>query len=185
MKVRQNLSSEALFHFVTNREYLVDILKNGFQPRYSLELLPIPEKNIPIGILMKCFCDIPLGMIKKHLSSYGKYGIGISKDFSKKNGISPVLYVHDGSKTLRGYLSDIRKSKQGTSTGSLLPYLKQYEEFVGRKKIRYYDEREWRYIPNTKETFVWSEDAISKDEFVRHINERILGTVYLIIEIGS
>jgi len=126
MKVRQNLSSEALFHFVTNREYLVDILKNGFQPRYSLELLPIPEKNIPVGILMKCFCDIPLGLIKKHLFSYGKYGIGISKDFSKKNGISPVLYVHDVSKTSRGYLLDIKKTAQGTPKGSLLPYMKKY-----------------------------------------------------------
>ncbi|MBK7740573.1 MAG: hypothetical protein IPI42_08450 [Saprospiraceae bacterium] len=45
--------------------------------------------NTKVSIPMKCFCDIPLGMIKKHLSNYSKFRIGITKEYAKKNTFSP------------------------------------------------------------------------------------------------
>jgi hypothetical protein len=83
-KVSQNISSDSLFHFIKRREWLLSMLKKkSFQARYVYE--DIPEIKYKVGIPMKCFCDIPLGMIKKHLSNYGKFGIGITKEYAKKN----------------------------------------------------------------------------------------------------
>jgi hypothetical protein len=63
-KVSQNISSDSLFHFIKRREWLFAILKKkSFQARYVYE--GIPEIKYKVGIPMKCFCDIPLGIIKQ------------------------------------------------------------------------------------------------------------------------
>lgn len=122
MKISQNLSSNSLFHFVNRIDYLKDILINGFQARYVVENFPLLE--IPFAIPMKCFCDIPLGLIKKHLVKYGRYGVGISKDFAMQEGITPCFYVHENSDTLLNYLKQI---KFDDIKDSILPFFKQYE----------------------------------------------------------
>jgi hypothetical protein len=155
-KISQNISSDSLFHFIKRPEWLLEILKNkSFQARYVYE--EIPELKYKVGIPMKCFCDLPLGVIKKHLSKYGNFGIGIKKSYAKKNRFSPVLYVHNNSDTLIRYLRTIRKSEI-MDGHSLLPYFKWDERLKKSKdgktlRERYYDEREWRYIPS-KPTFI-------------------------------
>lgn len=151
-KVSQNISSDSLFHFIKRREWLLAILKKkSFQARYVYE--DIPEIEYKVGIPMKCFCDIPLGMIKKHLSNYGKFGIGITKEYAKNNTFSPVIYIHENSDTLKRYLKSMKKTDIFNDPHSLLPYFKIDE----RKRTsasgntlrdRFYDEREWRYIPS-------------------------------------
>lgn len=149
-KVRPNISSASLFHFLDKKEYLIDIIKNGFQARYTYEV--IPKVNVPIAIPMKCFCDIPLGLIKKHLTLYGNYGIGISKEFAMENEITPLIYVHDNSSVLKIYLNDIMNSKKDEDLATIIAYFKNYKgiQFRNGKRIKstFYDEREWRYIPN-------------------------------------
>jgi hypothetical protein len=150
-KVSQNISSDSIFHFIKRREWLLRILKEkSFKARYVYEELP--HIRFHIGIPMKCFCDIPLGVIKKHLSHYGKFGIGISKEFAKRNTLSPVIYVHQKSDTMLRYLRSIKKTEFMKNPDSLLPYFKLDETFSkgldGRKlTTRLYDEREWRWIP--------------------------------------
>lgn len=151
-KVSQNISSDSLFHFIKRREWLFRILnEKTFKARYVYEELP--DIHFHVGIPMKCFCDIPLGMIKKHLSHYGKFGIGISKEYAKKNSLSPVIYVHKKSDTMLRYLSGVKKGEIfKNNPNSLFPYFKLDETYTlgkdGRKLInRYYDEREWRWIP--------------------------------------
>jgi len=147
-KISQNLSSNSLYHFVSKFEYLLDVLENGFQARYCLE--NFPKVDIPLAIPMKCFCDIPLGMIKKHLSRYGKYGIGVKKTYGKKHGITPVNYVHDNSIILRRLASALKDKDD--ELAKFIPYFKRYSEKIqGEEKQvtrRYYDEREWRYVPS-------------------------------------
>lgn len=151
-KISQNISSDSLFHFIKRREWLLDILKRKtFQARYVYEA--IPEIKYKVGIPMKCFCDIPLGMIKKHLNNYGKFGIGITKDFAKKNTFSPVIYIHENSDTLKRYLKSMNKFDIFNNPYSLLPYFKvdERKNLLDNGKVkrdRYYDEREWRYIPH-------------------------------------
>jgi hypothetical protein len=151
-KVSQNISSDSLFHFIKRREWLLSILKKkSFQARYVYE--DIPEIEYKVGIPMKCFCDIPLGMIKKHLSNYGKFGIGITKEYAKKNTFSPVIYIHENSDTLKRYLKSMKKTDIFNDPYSLLPYFKiderTHKSASGNMlRVRFYDEREWRYIPS-------------------------------------
>jgi hypothetical protein len=154
-KISQNLSSDSLFHFVRKREWLLEILeRKAFQARFVYEDLPALKQKL--GIPMKCFSDIPLGVIKKHMSVYGKYGIGVTKNFAKGCSLSPILYIHDKSDTLNRYLANIKSFKTLNSQNSLIPYFKLEEGYVintdGKKvKRRFYDEREWRYVPNDAE----------------------------------
>ncbi|MFN3753980.1 abortive infection system antitoxin AbiGi family protein [Flavobacterium sp.] len=152
-KVSQNISSDSLFHFIKRREWLFKILnEKTFKARYVYEELP--DIHFHVGIPMKCFCDIPLGLIKKHLSHYGKFGIGISKNYAKQNSLSPVIYVHKKSDTMLRYLRSVKKGEIfKNNPNSLFPYFKldeTYSSSIDGKRLitRFYDEREWRWIPN-------------------------------------
>jgi len=170
-KVSQNISSESLFHFIKRRDWLLLVLKRKyFQARYVYEEIPVLQ--FKVGIPMKCFCDIPLGMIKKHISHYGRYGLGIKKDFAKKNSFSPIIYIHEKSDTLLRYLGSMKEKDIFKNPNSLLPYIKWDEQITlssDGKKIResFYDEREWRYIPQQPAFINFSgfdEDEIKKSK---------------------
>ncbi|MGV8877563.1 MAG: abortive infection system antitoxin AbiGi family protein [Sphingobacteriaceae bacterium] len=150
-KISQNVSSESLFHFIQKPEWLLEILENrSFQARYVYE--NTLEAEYKAGIAMKCFCDIPLGVIKKHMNRYGKFGIGIRKSFAKKNHITPVIYFHSNSDTYYRYISTITKKDVFGNKFSLFPYFKVESRTTlsldEKKKTteRFYDEREWRYV---------------------------------------
>jgi hypothetical protein len=165
-KISQNLSSDSLFHFVRHRDWLLEILeRKSFQARFVYE--DIPELKQKLGIPMKCFSDIPLGLIKKHMSVYGRYGIGVTKNFAKSCSLSPILYIHSKSDTLNRYIANIKSFKTLNSQNSLIPYLKLEEGYVvntdGKKvKRRFYDEREWRYVPKNAEVINF--DGFDEDE---------------------
>lgn len=154
VKISQNVSSESLFHFIRKIEWLLEILENkSFQARYVYE--NTLEAEYKAGIPMKCFCDIPLGVIKKHIHSYGKFGIGIKKSFAKKQYVTPVIYFHSKSDTYYRYISSIGKNDIFGSQFSLFPYFKVDSRTTtedGKKSTeRFYDEREWRFIPGSAE----------------------------------
>jgi hypothetical protein len=154
VKISQNVSSDSLFHFIRKIDWLLEILESkSFQARYVYE--NTLEADYKAGIAMKCFCDIPLGVIKKHIHNYGKFGIGVKKSFAKKNYVTPVIYFHDNSDTYYRYISSIGKNDVFGSRFSLFPYFKVDSRMSikdGRKKIeRFYDEREWRFIPREAE----------------------------------
>ncbi len=109
------LSTSSLFHYTFAYKNLLSILKEGFQPKYSLEKLSILKTNDlltsfaksmgihnepeeitdELAIALACFCDIPLTLIGKHVNLYGKYTIGLTKMWGIKNAISPVIYITD------------------------------------------------------------------------------------------
>jgi len=178
-KVSQNISTDNLFHFIKRREWLHRILsERAFRARYVYEELP--HINFHVGIPMKCFCDIPLGVIKKHLTRYGKFGIGINKQFAKRNAFSPVVYVHKNSDTMLRYLQSIKKTVFLSDPNSLLPYFKLDETYSKGKDgrtltKRLYDEREWRWIPKDPkfEDFAgFTEDEIV-NERIKLVNEEL------------
>src|SRR4030042_2244627 len=113
------ISSDTLFHF-TSKDNLLGILENEFYPRISLEHYQVNETtSFKIGIPMVCFCDIPLSMTYSHMTDYGKYGIGMSKEWAKRNKLNPVLYLHKGSQatqlidnvlnSITGDITEVRK----------------------------------------------------------------------------
>jgi len=168
------ISSNTLFHFTNSAAHLISILTDEFRPKYCLEdfsfLYQDNPQKLEFAFPIVCFCDLPLSQIKTHLRLYGSYGIGMSKDWGKTNGVSPVLYSHRQSSFLahlnriisESIAEDDRISKEGANPSfknyrrifGLLSFLKPYEGDLWRRdhyinSVRFYDEREWRYVPET------------------------------------
>lgn len=162
MKLTQNLSSESLFHFTSKLEYLFSIIESGFQARYCTEKLP--KTRLAYISPMVCFCDIPLGSIKFHLSRYGGYGIGLKKSFLKDKGATPLHYIH--SKSPHITITGTEKNIKDLKSSSITPYFKQVigydpvfkdgtRKVEKTRKVNYMNEKEWRYIPkNTRLEFM-------------------------------
>ena len=171
-QTKETLSSNSLFHFTNSAERLIGILKHTFKPRYCLEDLKMfqtfddDDSHDELAIPMVCFCDIPLSKIKTHLTFYGNYGIGLTKEWGIKNGVSPLLYVDSTSETtksIRNIFAEYHRSstehkaiwEMGKQVMRFLRFTKPYEGKFWRngeylQGIRFYDEREWRFVPEVK-----------------------------------
>ena len=163
------VSSDLVFHFTSEPNTVLSILKNGFYPRMSKENMSIvlpAYDNVTLGMPMVCFTDIPLDRSSEHRAQYGSYGLGLSKEWAKRHKISPVFYMirESGSweiynhmqayvKKLIQIIDIFKKTKEmqdisDEAVSSLIElsgYIKPYSE-DGSEKI-FYDEREWRYVP--------------------------------------
>ncbi len=90
--------SSTLFHFTKHESSFFSILKNGFWAKYCLEDIQWQNGGVDfVAFPMVCFCDIPLGRISEHVDFYGSYGIGLTKEWAKKNNLNPVAYLSSGS----------------------------------------------------------------------------------------
>lgn len=143
------ISSSTLFNFTDSIDHLVNNLKYGFYCHNTYEKLPL--KNNGYRVPMACFCDIPLSLINEHFDWYGRYGIGIKRTYARQNGVKPVWYVTSESNLVKNLVKNPNPSEYERK--HLVPYLKQ---FIGNqqykdgkeKRKKFYDEREWRYIPD-------------------------------------
>ena len=177
MSIEYKLSANTLFHFTKTYDNLENILKNELIPRYCLENYSdliaggLNETAIP----MESFCDIPLSQIKNHVKYYGRYAIGLKKEWGINNKICPVIYYtaqQCGSMFPLKEIYDITyKGFEGSPDKNLIEiyiswhkfikYLKPYRGKLWRdnkyldETITFYDEREWRFCPDmpiTRET---------------------------------
>lgn len=143
------ISSTTIFNFTDRFEFLINNLTEGFYCSDTYEKLPISNNGYRVP--MACFCDIPLSLIKEHFDWYGRYGIGIKRSFARENGVKPVWYVTSESPLVKSLINN--KDLNEYERKHLLPYLKQYtgrQEYKDgeNKRKKFYDEREWRYIPD-------------------------------------
>ncbi|MGN2410363.1 abortive infection system antitoxin AbiGi family protein [Pseudomonas syringae] len=120
-------------------------------------------KSMTLYVPMVSFCDIPLSQIKDHLSRYGSYGIGLTREWAVKKGLNPVLYVQRRSNLAHSYENAVLHYEQDCAEhddaiaafnriADIARYTKNYEEILERKgkshgMYRFSDEREWRYVP--------------------------------------
>jgi hypothetical protein len=122
---------------------------------------------------------IPLSQIGRHLNVYGDYGIGMTKTWGMQNGISPVLYTYPGSLPMKRFgrlmkiLDGIPKSPDQPfrKTHDFVSFLKPYEGQLHRpgkilENIRFYDKREWRFLPELPTDFVPL--FLTKEKFMNH-----------------
>ncbi len=173
MKTNNNLSANTLFHFTKSKDNLIGILTNEFHPKYSYEYFcPFSgyKDEVTFRMPMVSFCDIQLSHIKiNHTKYYGEYGIGLEKKWGISKGINPILYAQSNSLLFQSFIDSLFKfigkrplakdenntyfSSLKNSNLYLLMYLKPYEGKMFRdgklkkKNYRFYDEREWRYVP--------------------------------------
>ncbi len=157
------ISANTLFHFTSRYDTLINILKSKFFPRLCLERGLWHPGGKKWAIPMVCFCDIPLSNIAEHTQKYGNYAIGVKKAWAIEQGITPILYVHDNSSFIGQGLDALKwslelcekdsehLSERLAQVMSMFFMMKPYEGYQvrdgKRRKIRFYDEREWRYIP--------------------------------------
>ena len=196
------VSSNTLFHFTSERKYLLSILQNNFQSRYCFEILSgaMAKTKLPDwwnrAIPMTCFCDLTLSNTSKHLETYGNYGIGLTKEWGQRNGITPVLYVHEDSpliecvkvsvaaleqsliRSMNGNDDDVL-NRIADGLKSLIDFTKPYVGNFKRrgkivKDVRFYDEREWRYVPQNAP--VLTETDIKNATLLKNVTDEVWKT---------
>ena len=185
------ISANTLFHFTNSANNIIQIIKEGFSPRFCLEefgpeyIMANAEKK-EYAVPMSCFCDLPLSKIEEHLNFYGSYGIGLSKEWGQNNGLTPLNYVHEKSiqlkytrhlgKLIMDYVkTDYEIKAHGADPilhfFELTSFYKSYEGKMWRidKYLdkRFYDEREWRYVPFLNSDI--KDYRLSKEEFLNEI----------------
>jgi hypothetical protein len=166
------LSSNSLIHFTNTKENLRGILTENFKIKYCFEeTIFDTSDSVKYAVPMVSFCDIPFSEVKKHLSNYGPYGIGFTKEWATKNKLNPVIYLERYSNLAKSYWTVyneyiLQSGKQTfqecTPTElcvfDLMRYMKNYQNDLIRagkvtKDYRFSDEREWRYVPEFSEDF--------------------------------
>jgi len=156
--------SRTLFHFTRSLEFLKGILTTGFYPRYCLE----DTRYIGLdyyGIPMTCFCDIPMSRISDHTAFYGEYGIGMTKEWGSKNKLEPLIYVSPVGavpdflnylmRTNENEIHDTNKHIYHELTNHFTRIMVLTKPLsgnmlIGGKAVEkdFYQENEWRYVPD-------------------------------------
>jgi hypothetical protein len=158
------LSANTLIHFTQEKESLKRILEEKFRIFNCKETVVIGGKKTMFRVPMVSFCDIPLSEVKEHITKYGNYGIGMTKEWAIRKGLNPVLYVAPDSALSRSYRAAVKHYATDTDSDvdqwtneqkslcDVLRYMKNYEGLLERKgtkidSYRFSDEREWRFVP--------------------------------------
>lgn len=140
------------------------ILEDNFKVFNCKEEVILGGRKSTLRIPMVSFCDIPLSEVKDHISKYGNYGIGLTKDWGMRKLLNPVLYVAQNSSLSASYrqalihfTTDVTPdytqwSGEQKAIADVIRYMKNYEGPLERKgqkidSYRFSDEREWRFVP--------------------------------------
>lgn len=162
------LSPDSLFHFTPCLNNLLGILDRTFYPRYCYENFELTRRmthliewiqQIDAAFPMVCFSDIPLSQLMSHIEIYGKYGLGMSKEWGIREGLNPVIYFNKNSNLVKtiSALTDnpfMKGDPTAKAYRGIMQYLKPYKGTLYRggcsvkKNVRFYDEHEWRYAPD-------------------------------------
>jgi hypothetical protein len=160
------ISTNSIIHYTDTLNKLESIVKEDLAIKYCAETLIMGEEAKSLAAHpMISFCDIPLSHSYKHFSAYGRYGIGLTKMWANKFGVNPVLYLdkHSSiSQTLYKLIKERRKKTSNLTTEQkndilrIKCFAKNYSGHLKRKSVdnpdyRFYDEREWRLVPESEE----------------------------------
>lgn len=158
---------DILFHF-TKRKNLFDILNNTFRVSYARERILGGTKIKEFAVPMVSFSDLRLSELKQNIGTYGKFGIGMNKDWAINKGLNPVMYAGNKSlftenfmKGMEDFFKLLTSSDDTTgrfetaynNTLNTLRYIKNYRGDLirpGKKTVSNYvfaNEREWRFVP--------------------------------------
>ena len=167
------LSPDSLFHLTPSLRNLLGILDNTFYPRYCWEPFELidnyKQPSTRDAFPMVCFCDITLSQLMNHIKTYGKYGLGMKKEWGVRKGLNPVIYFSKNSgmaNRLSAVINGLVRDTDPTAEAfrETMLYIKPYEgilhardwdEIADRARyviepinVRFYDEHEWRYVPD-------------------------------------
>jgi len=157
-----------LFHFTRTHDALKGILRTTFHPSMAREIIENNGANKEFAVPMVSFCDLGLSELPVHMKKYGRYGIGMSKEWAMRQGLNPVAYVNQGSEFtnhlldgIQTYFDHLNTTPNLTALSDLSDsymkilnvqrYIKNYRGTLRRsgkadKIYTFADEREWRYV---------------------------------------
>lgn len=165
----ENLHPNTLFHLTEDYASLLGILENGFRPSYALENGVFDDDKYYVPSV--CFSDLRVSELsRKHLDSYGPFGIGMTKDWGRNSRVNPVFYIIPRSfipselRAAFSILSEVNVLKDIPEFDGLEMsgeghieyvscFIKRYSGILERKgkpiieNFYFADEREWRHIP--------------------------------------
>lgn len=186
------ISSNSVIHFTDDKEFLKGILESGFKINFCRESVVLKEITQAKYIPMVSFCDIPMAQAIQHMDKYGHYGIGMTKRWAVEHKLNPVVYMSKGSTVSENFRTAVNHfikmkvnsqidedAKQGLL--DMVRYIKNYEGDLYRKGVkqngiyRFYDEREWRYVPPIKEflPMLLAESEYNNTESRHEMDEQI------------
>lgn len=162
------MTGSILFHF-TDKEGLYGILKDNFKPSFAREDIKsnVSKFRSQFAAPMVSFSDMRLDEVKEFHFPYGKYGIGMTKEWAVRNHLCAVMYVEQNSDYFGSYsktILDFNKYLKKLSNDDkelkkifyhlfgTIRYMKPYQGNLIRKEgglIENYcfaNEREWRYV---------------------------------------
>ena len=162
-----DISNENLIiHFTSSFENLTSIIKTAsFRITYSKEDFKIGKLRISSAAHpMVCFSEQKIIELSNRVITYGKYGIGFTKEWARKKKLSPVIYISEYSMAAKG-LAKLLRARQNQEKSNLpdslrLPimqlkcFTKNEKGYNSHLKINSFDfkqENEWRYIPEKKD----------------------------------
>lgn len=165
--------SDCLYNFSVKHDRLYAALQNkGFTLNYVEEnfgYLNVVGLNV-LAFPMVCFCDIPVERhrILPHIGRYGRYGIGLSKEWGIRKGVQPVHYLIENSPfcgdlgeafaAAESLPSDLPSSSECDVLASFLittlAYAKPVYDRSNNGSFRSLeDECEWRFVPKDLKGF--------------------------------
>jgi len=165
------LYPDILFHFTT-KQSLETILSETFKVSYARERIIGGRKKKEFAVPMVSFSDLRLSELKNNIGTYGKFGIGMTKEWAVSKGLNPVMYANKGSLFTENFISGIEDffklvANSNDTTGkyetaynntiNTLRYIKNYKGDLIRpdkptkKNYVFANEREWRYVPSLSE----------------------------------
>jgi len=119
--------------------------------------------NRPIMTPMVSFCDIPITRAAAHITRYGCYGIGLTKEWGKRNLVQPIAYLSQQSQFMSSiyYLLDMTLAypeeegfrgvhdellERAFGLLSMVKTIKGMDFDTGEGRD-FLNENEWRFVP--------------------------------------
>lgn len=145
------------------------------------------DERYKVCIPMVCFCDIPHTRLGNHAgdndsTDYGPYAIVLGKKWGRERALNPVSYIvpeSDFSVAFQNFEALTNTTDPNHEDWrirsvfrKLLQFLKPYED----NEKRYYDEREWRYIPGGVPSLY------TKSAFEAHNLDKVHSALYLSLD---
>jgi len=199
----------ALFHYTQEKHALWGILEDNFRISYARERIVGEHEKVGFAAPMVSFCDLRLSEAADHIGTYGKYGIGLSKEWAVRQQLNPVSYWNRKShladttiRSMKKFFDHVQKiddlddhldmARLYHDLLDIYRVIKNYEGDLIRKdgivtpNYRFADEREWRYVPAWESSFraYVPLDEINTDEKKAEFNSRI-GEMRLEFEPGD
>lgn len=156
---------QTFYHF-TSKENLISILTDAaFKTSYAIETILGEDEEREFGVPMVSFCNLYPSELKLAMCPYGKFGIGVAREWACHYEIKKVHYYNKQS--VVNYLNLIDKFFEIVKSRGTLSMHNAYNQ--EHNKLRYikndqgerwhcgnkipYDftiENEWRFVPSMK-----------------------------------